>query len=174
MQKPRLENVRTGTPCPKKWADLVGDDTRRYCGECQLHVHNLSAMTRREGERFLESVSPDEGRVCATYTRRVDGSIVTRATWRESVGIRLRRGLQIAASFAAGLVSFAGLGGCSDATASPVGAEPPEPVEPCTTELLGEMVVEPGTTCEVPPPAAIEELQELGDLELTGRIKLED
>jgi len=173
MQNPRLENVLTSTPCPKQWAELVGDDTRRYCDECQLHVHNLSAMTRGEGERFLLGVNASEERVCATYVRRGDGSIVTCPTWGECVTRRLRRSLQVAASFAAGLLSFAGLGACTPATAEPTGAQPPDPVEGCETRLLGEMTVEPGATCEVPAPG-IDDLRELGDIELTGRIAVED
>jgi hypothetical protein len=55
---PRLEIRR---PCPKRWADLVGDDTRRFCSECSLHVHNATRLSRREAQ---ELVASNRSRVC--------------------------------------------------------------------------------------------------------------
>ncbi len=48
-------------PCPKLWDDLQGDERRRYCSECALHVHNSAALTQREAETLLREA---EGRVC--------------------------------------------------------------------------------------------------------------
>ncbi len=61
-------------PCPKLWSDLVGDDKRRFCSQCQLHVHDLSAMQETERAEFL---SAQTGSVCITYELAEDGSIAT-------------------------------------------------------------------------------------------------
>ena len=65
-------------PCPKRWDELQGDDRKRFCGECQLHVHNLSAMPVRERNEF---VAQSGGRLCIAYVQRPDGSMVTPSTW---------------------------------------------------------------------------------------------
>lgn len=53
---------------------MVGDERRRYCGECRLNVYNLSGMTRAEAENLLENA---EGRLCVRYYTRPDGSVLT-------------------------------------------------------------------------------------------------
>jgi hypothetical protein len=65
-------------PCLERWNDMRGDNRARLCEQCQLHVQNLSAMSRREIARVL---SPGRGEhVCITYVRRADGNLATRAT----------------------------------------------------------------------------------------------
>ena len=39
--------VQIQSPCTASWAAMEGDDARRYCGRCDKHVHDLSAMTER-------------------------------------------------------------------------------------------------------------------------------
>ena len=53
---------------------MTGDECRRFCGQCRLHVYNLSAMTRAQAELFLER---SEGRVCVRLYRRRDGTVMT-------------------------------------------------------------------------------------------------
>jgi len=65
---PRIEN-----PCPKKWDSLEGTGFKRFCGDCQLHVHNLSEMPARERSDFLKAA----GHKCIAYsespiTRKLD------------------------------------------------------------------------------------------------------
>lgn len=63
------------SPCPVRWADMVGGERERTCLRCQKSVFNLSAMTRAEGEAFLESrVGLD---TCLSIFRRADGKLVT-------------------------------------------------------------------------------------------------
>ena len=76
--KPQPPPLKVGTPCPKLWSELTGDDKRRYCDQCQLHVHNLSAMPAGERDRF---VAESGGRLCIAYTQRVDGTMVTPSRW---------------------------------------------------------------------------------------------
>ncbi|MDI1312133.1 hypothetical protein [Prosthecobacter sp.] len=61
---PAIEN-----PCPVKWESMVGDEKRRYCEHCQLHVHNLSAMTAAERN---EALAPSSEQKCISYLTRLD------------------------------------------------------------------------------------------------------
>ncbi|MFG0328358.1 MAG: hypothetical protein ACF8PN_00530 [Phycisphaerales bacterium] len=75
---PLLDRIEVATPCPMRWEDLEGQDARvRHCGECDLDVYNLAAMTRDEAEAFLRE-RLGRGRVCAGIYRRADGTIMTR------------------------------------------------------------------------------------------------
>jgi hypothetical protein len=74
MKRTPAPNIRM--PCPKLWHEMSGDSKTRFCDHCQLHVQNLSAMSRREIEAVL--ARREESRVCISYTRREDGSLVTR------------------------------------------------------------------------------------------------
>ena len=69
-----LDDIRIATPCPASWATMDGDDRRRFCAQCKLHVYNLSAMTRDDAESFLQE---REGRVCVRLYRRSDGTLLT-------------------------------------------------------------------------------------------------
>ena len=69
-----LNNVRVASPCPADWDQMLGNDRSRFCGQCNLNVYNLSAMSRSEAEDFI---AKSEGRVCIRYYRRKDGSIIT-------------------------------------------------------------------------------------------------
>ena len=53
---------------------MNGDDRVRFCGECQLNVYNLSAMSRSEAE---DLVRQREGRLCVRFYRREDGTMIT-------------------------------------------------------------------------------------------------
>ena len=66
------------TPCPKRWENMTGDATRRFCEHCQLHVHNLSEMSDRERKRF---VAESGGTACIAYELRPDGTMITPSRW---------------------------------------------------------------------------------------------
>ena len=57
---------------------MHGDTKRRFCDHCQLHVHNLSAMSATQRERF---VAASGGHACIAYELRPDGSMVTLSRW---------------------------------------------------------------------------------------------
>jgi hypothetical protein len=102
-----LDGVRVAAPCPADWSKMVGDERVRYCGECNLHVYNLSGMTRREAETLITNA---EGRLCVRFYRRADGTVLTRNC---PVGLRAlkRRVTRIAsATLTAVLGFFAGVG----------------------------------------------------------------
>src|SRR5215467_5650417 len=69
----RINNVRIASPCPADWDKMIGDDRVRHCAECNLNVYNFSAMTTSEVERLLSG----EGRLCARFYRRKDGTMLT-------------------------------------------------------------------------------------------------
>lgn len=86
---------------------MAGDDRRRFCGDCKLHVYNLSGMTTYDAENLLRL---SEGRLCVRYFQRADGTVLTQEC---PVGwARVKRRLSVAAAAAFGLfISFVGLFG---------------------------------------------------------------
>lgn len=65
-------------PCPANWNDMQGDEKKRYCEHCKLHVHNLSAMTLSEQREVL---SPGSTRKCISYLTRTDAQTVDAESW---------------------------------------------------------------------------------------------
>lgn len=80
---------RIASPCSADWSRMVGDERVRYCPECKLNVYNFSEMTEVEVE---EAVARREGRLCARFYQRPDGTLLTQncpvgfrgAIWRAS------------------------------------------------------------------------------------------
>lgn len=83
---PLLENLQLAYPCPARWEDMAGDARVRHCAQCDLDVHNISEMTRDEAEGVLAKIA--EGRVCARFYKRADGTILTRDC---PIGLRAAR-----------------------------------------------------------------------------------
>lgn len=73
---PLLDHVRIASPCSARWEQMEGDDRRRYCSTCRLHVYNLAEMERADAERLLRS-SGETG-LCVRLYRRQDGTVLTR------------------------------------------------------------------------------------------------
>ncbi|MCB9686800.1 MAG: hypothetical protein H6738_13250 [Alphaproteobacteria bacterium] len=69
------DQVRIDEPCHARWAEMSGDERRRFCASCQLHVHDLSAMTEPQARELLRT-EPD---VCVRYTTDGRGRILHRA-----------------------------------------------------------------------------------------------
>jgi hypothetical protein len=159
-----LERIEVASPCHQDWNQMTGDEKRRFCGECRLHVHDLSAMTRDEAENVLRGA---DGRVCVRFYRRPDGRVLTQdcVPVRERIRRRTRR-LRIAASaLFAFLAPFLGGCGVNDPGVGSGGggvvvpedpaimgdiAIPPTDVDGCDTDpdpdlhpLMGEVMVEP-------------------------------
>jgi hypothetical protein len=104
MTKPAdsFDRLRIASPCPVSWEKMKGDEQVRFCDECQLNVYNLSGMTRRQAEAIVRQT---EGRLCARFYRRADGTILTRDC---PVGLRAlrRRTARIVGAAASALLSF--------------------------------------------------------------------
>jgi hypothetical protein len=71
---PLLARIHVASPCNVPWDSMVGDGRVRHCGSCDKDVYDLSAMTRADAEALLLQT---EGKICAQYYRRSDGTILT-------------------------------------------------------------------------------------------------
>jgi hypothetical protein len=69
-----LDNLKVAAPCTADWRGMYGNERVRFCGQCNLNVYNLSAMTREEAE---ELILRREGRLCVRFYRRKDGTVIT-------------------------------------------------------------------------------------------------
>lgn len=69
-----LNNIKIASPCSADWAEMKGNERKRFCGECKLNVYNLSGMTRYDAENLLRV---SEGRLCVRYFQRSDGTVLT-------------------------------------------------------------------------------------------------
>jgi hypothetical protein len=69
-----LNNLKVASPCSQDWDTMVGDNRKRYCGECKLNVFNLSGMPKVEAENLIMNA---EGRLCVRFYKRADGSVIT-------------------------------------------------------------------------------------------------
>jgi hypothetical protein len=69
-----LASVRVASPCPTRWDDMLGKDRVRHCLRCEKHVYNFSAMT---AEEIAQVVRKHEGKLCARFYRRADGTMLT-------------------------------------------------------------------------------------------------
>ena len=70
-----LENLKIASPCSQDWNEMNGSDHKRFCGECNLNVYNLSGMTKYDAENLLRL---SEGRLCVRYFQRSDGTVLTK------------------------------------------------------------------------------------------------
>ncbi|PYJ07504.1 MAG: hypothetical protein DMF06_15545 [Verrucomicrobia bacterium] len=69
-----------------RWDEMRGDSRTRFCEDCQLQVHNLSAMSQRGIAQVLARGKHE--RVCISYTRRADGTLVT--CWDNIIELLIR------------------------------------------------------------------------------------
>jgi hypothetical protein len=104
---PLLDRIQVASPCSEGWEDMSGNERRRFCGKCQKHVYNLSAMTSDEAEAL---VFETEGRICVRFYRRADGTVLTQdcPVGRQR---KRRRWLAAVSLAAAGAGAAAAIGG---------------------------------------------------------------
>ena len=127
-----LHKVELAFTCPLRWDRLVGGDTERFCGSCQKHVTNLSAMMRHEAAAFLRSTP---GPICV----RVEVDSAGRSVHRPAVSIP---------AMSLSLMAGSPVGSCNE-TPALMGSPPPivvavEPVvEGPVVEALGEAPTQP-------------------------------
>ncbi len=70
-----LDGIKVASPCSANWEEMYGDARQRHCGDCKMNVYNLSEMTKQEAENLVMNA---EGRLCARFYRRADGTILTK------------------------------------------------------------------------------------------------
>lgn len=102
-----LASVRVASPCKADWDQMIGSDRVRFCGQCNLNVYNLSAMTRDQAESLIAA---NDGRLCVRFYRRRDGSIITQDCPIGLRAVRARVSSLAKACMAAALTFLASLG----------------------------------------------------------------
>lgn len=70
-----LMNLRIASPCPMNWTQMTGDERVRFCNSCNLHVYNISELTRKQAAKLITQT---EGRICGRIYRRSDGTVITK------------------------------------------------------------------------------------------------
>ena len=92
-----LKNIKIASPCHASWDDMHGDDKARFCGLCQRHVYDLSAVGKEEAETL---VLEHEGRMCVRFYKRRDGTMLTADCPRGLLAVRKRlaRGILVSAA----------------------------------------------------------------------------
>jgi Carboxypeptidase regulatory-like domain len=111
--------IRIASPCHASWTGMSGDARVRHCGECKLDVFNFSEMSEREIERLVES---RQGRLCARYYQRPDGTMLTKNCPTGFRASLLRAARVTSAALAAVISIVPGL--AANATSGPLGAYP--------------------------------------------------
>ena len=74
LDRQQLNTIKVASPCTASWEKMKGDDQVRHCGDCNLNVYNLSAMSLDEVSKLL---AKKEGRTCVRFYRRADGTVIT-------------------------------------------------------------------------------------------------
>lgn len=133
-------------PCSQDWNAMTGDDKRRFCEGCQLHVHNLSAMSHTEQQSLLAKRGV---RQCVAYVLKDDSIQVRSGSW-----LLLQRLLYYGrAGMAFGLMVLTlGLSSCVSKAPKAEQSNIPDSqtCKPRPTPLNGRMVAGGITT---PPPS---------------------
>jgi hypothetical protein len=102
-----LSNVKIASPCKANWDEMVGDDKKRFCGECKLNVFNLSGMSKVEAESLIMNT---EGRLCVRFYKRTDGTVLTKDCPVGWQAIKRRVSQVSTAVFSLFVGAFTGLG----------------------------------------------------------------
>jgi ankyrin repeat protein len=95
-----FDRLTIPTPCDADWDSMIGNDQVRFCGHCNLHVTDLSALTRQEAMRL---VARSQGRLCIRFIQRPDGGILSRTAPKQLHRISRRVSRIAAGAFTATL-----------------------------------------------------------------------
>jgi hypothetical protein len=161
-----LDRLSIASPCSADWNQMQGDERRRFCSSCSLHVHDLSRMTTDEAMSLLQQAG--QGRVCVRFFRRSDGKVLTRDC---PVGLRQKLRRMAARAAALWLLLCSGLAACvrprqaEGAPAQPQPVSAPQP-GPEAMPLQGEAVM---GDIELPEPTPVVDSPQV----LQGRIRID-
>lgn len=147
------------TPCSKSWAELAGDEKKRFCSDCSLHVHNAAQLTQMEARALVSRASP---RVCMRIEYDASGApifsdsqpeVVSRARAPQPPAARLARwALSAAAGLLAACHGSVSTPGANDPTAGSKGVELPSKMGRMCSTVVGDVAL--------PPPQNLERLGE--------------
>ncbi len=147
-----LGKVHVASPCTASWDAMEGDDTARFCGQCQKNVYNLSAMTKKEAADLVRN---QEGRLCVRYFKRADGTLLT-ADCPVGAGAKRRKAVRNLVVLAGTGAALAGYRIASAPHAQPamgkVIALPMATPEPTHPMMMGAVAMPEPTMGDVAPP----------------------
>ena len=113
-----LNQISITAPCHADWESMKGNDQVRFCDHCNLHVTDLSALTRPKAMRLVEQ---SRGRLCVRYTQTASGEILTRESQKlHQLGRRVSR--LAAGAFTAAISISSATGQTSSRITQPVAA----------------------------------------------------
>lgn len=136
-------------PCPKSWAELEGDEQKRFCSACSLHVHNAAQLTQREAQTL---VLGSKERVCMRIEYDSAGAPLFRDT-RPTLAAesrRVRPGLQRYVLWAVSATASL-LAACfgKDERAGAASVEPPSGMGKVVSTLMGNVALPPQQSVEI-------------------------
>lgn len=104
---PLIERIMISAPCPISWDTMEGDNRVRHCSGCSKNVYNISDLTDREAEDFLQSIAGTNNH-CMRFVRRSDGKVMTDNCPRglRVIRDRVRKSWQCVAAALASLVAL--------------------------------------------------------------------
>lgn len=156
-----LDTIQIASPCSMQWGDMVGDDRVRHCAQCDLNVFNFSNMTADEAEDLVRN---KQGRLCAGFYRRADGTVLTRDC---PVGLRaVRQRIARTTLRAVAVLAFVLTGGLLARAADPASgrlrAVQPfarlsdwlTPYLPGASRPMQKQIFVAGEICVPPPPSS--------------------
>jgi hypothetical protein len=108
---PLLQRLYVASPCNVPWESMSGDDRVRHCASCDKDVFDLSALTREQAEALLIEKN---GKLCAQFYRRADGTILTADC---EVGVAKKKKARRKAAVVAGAFAAAAAGAIAGAFA---------------------------------------------------------
>lgn len=123
-----LDQITIPNPCDADWDSMVGNDQVRFCEHCNLHVNNLSSMTRIAAMRL---VARSKGRLCVRYIQGLDGGVITKGV-PEKLHRISRRVSRIAAGAFTATLSLSNAAAQNASVANPSTAQPAQ----TTAELV--------------------------------------
>ena len=97
----KLQTLAIQSPCSENWDAMTGDDKQRFCDICDKHVHNLSAMPKKQAELLLTSRAQQRGdleneALCVRYDRDSSGNILTLPSRLERINARFKHTARVA------------------------------------------------------------------------------
>lgn len=149
-----IPQIKIASPCHARWEDMTGDEHRRFCAHCQKQVYSFSSLS---AVAVAELVQAREGKLCARFYRRRDGTMLTTdcPVGARKASLRLQGLLTLAAGL---LVTSLGIRAWSNAND---GIRPPgrftQKFDSVLWTIKGWLGMQPpvmGMICTSPAPAA--------------------
>lgn len=115
------DRIHVPGPCPMAWSALQPvpgqGDRARFCTHCNLHVHDISAMTRSHADHVI---ADSQGHLCVNFLRDPEGHPIAldrpralaKAHRRERRHVALARVGRLAACIGLGAVFARFAAGC--------------------------------------------------------------